>query len=72
MAGSATSIVSLLLVTGCSPGGLRPHDKLTCRRFASEAAAIIELAPARPRPDVTILLKSHAVQAAPPGSRTCG
>ena len=37
---AAASVVSLLLVTGCSAGGLRPHDKLTCRRFASAVSVV--------------------------------
>jgi len=37
---AAASVVSLPLVTGCSAGGLRSHDKLTCRRFASAVSVV--------------------------------
>ena len=36
---AAASAVSLLLVTGCSAGGQRYHDKLTCETFLSDYGA---------------------------------
>jgi hypothetical protein len=37
---SVASVVSLLLVTGCSASGSHYHDKQTCETFASAVSAV--------------------------------
>ena len=37
---AAASVVSLLMVTGCSAGGVHSHDKLICRRFAAAVSVV--------------------------------
>src|SRR5215475_6022579 len=37
---AAASVVSLLLVTGCSAGGSRSNDEVICRAFASAISVV--------------------------------
>src|SRR5215813_1570701 len=38
---AAASVMSVVLMTGCSAGGVRSHDKLICRKFAT-AVSVVE------------------------------
>ena len=37
---AAAGVMAVVLITGCSAGSVRSHDKLICRRFASGVSAL--------------------------------